>query len=400
MLKTSLLSIRSLSYGFVLSSLIAALHVFGAIRFPVDYSWHADAGERLLHGVGEMSPHFLWHVLIIFIHKVSGSSFMAVSFVSVFLCVFVASLIVYCSFKIESGMSEGIAATLTFVLFFLHPVFFLYPIDKNLYLGYFSQNPFHNPTFILLKSIALLHFILFCKAIKNDDRESRGLAAYLVLGALLALTVIAKPSYFVAFVPSVVLVVVFNVAFPKYSELSPIRVMLIFSTLLPGLVVIIWQFFHFFVESGGRVSIGFGFLDTYSIYSYPWTFPFKLFGSVVFPISLIWLMGRRLARKIDFQISSIMLLTSIFYASFIVELYDEKISGDGNWIWSSQLANFMLFFVCIQYYALEIFSARRAVTRSYQLLVPALVLFLHAVAGAIWWVANIFPNVIDPFGRY
>ena len=239
---------KNLLHSLALSSFIATMYVVAAIRFPFDYPWHASEGERLLSAVdGEMAPHFLWHVLLIFTHKISNSSFLTASFINVFVCVFITSLIVSRNFQKKITTSKWLISVFTLAVFFVHPVPLTYLHDGLLYIGYFTPNIFHNPTLILLKPIALLHFVLFCTVLKDNHKNYSGSTIYIALGLLLALSAIAKPSYIVIFLPSIGLVVLANMIFRQYPAISPIRLMLICGTLLPGLAVLLWQYLYFFV---------------------------------------------------------------------------------------------------------------------------------------------------------
>ena len=157
---------KEILVGAFFAVIVASIFTYAVIEMTEarrsDYWAHARFSRELLSGE-RLLPHFLFQVIVVFIHKLTGLSFIAASYVATFLSVFTAFIIAFTYIKAGISNKLYLLALGVIFLFLSHPIAILAPLDQHLYLGYITANVYHNPTLILLVPIALLHFILTCE---------------------------------------------------------------------------------------------------------------------------------------------------------------------------------------------------------------------------------------------
>jgi hypothetical protein len=349
-----------------------------------DFVEHANVAEKITNG-GIIPPHFLYHMLLISIHKLFNLSFHFATYTITFICVFITYIIAYKI--IENDLNVSNKYLLGFAVFFLlisHPIVLLFPFDQHLYFGYLASNVYHNPTIVLLKPIALVHFILLCKILNGDLVQWSLARKIIVMATLTALSIVAKPSYIISLLPAmgVLLTLRYFLLYPKDTTEFWV---LVLGLLLPSFVILLSQYVYFY-GSNSNNSIVIGLFSVFKINSQLWTLVPKLLASIAFPISLFFIMGKRLVRQLDFQLSSLMFLMALIYSYCLVDWVNGL--PEGNFWWTAQITHFLLLFVCIRAYLDELYRHPTKYLRR-DIYIPAYVGGLQLISGIIWFAANI-----------
>ena len=381
--------------------LVAALYTFAVIMLASqlpnqsDFPQHAVIAEAMLKE-GKILPHFLFHLIIIAIYSLFGISLIYASYVVAFCFVFITFIFAYKSIDDNDITNKNFVILATCFLLLSYPITILFPYDKHLFFGYITaSNVYYNPTILLLKVIALLHFVLLCDLLKGKENRQHLYVNILILGLLTALSLIAKPNYIIALLPAL-----FALFFVKKffgSSVSHWFLIITLGVAVPAFILLLWQYNLFYGSSTNfydhtygiklNNSIRVGFFEYIAAHSEPWAVVLKLPASIAFPISVAIIMGRDLTRKLDFQISALMFAVSLVYTYTLVE---NATAASGNFNWSSQIAHFLLLFVCVKSYVKFILANQLQTKKSVYL--PAYIGGVHFIFGIIWYLASAIPK--------
>ncbi len=380
----------------VFAILIAVLYTYsaeiGMTVIRTDFFLHAKAAENMMSG-GRYPPHFLYQLILIGVHKLLGTSFLNSSLIFTFIIVFFTFIIatkgVFKNSNTFLKNSFWILIAITF-LFLSHPIAFLFPYDKHFYCGYVVSNVYHNPTILLLKFIALLHFTLMCNLLICNQFHRYVNSKIFLLALFTALTIIAKPSYIITLLPAIfVLFLIQNIS-KRWEGYNFFVVIL--GIVIPAMMILLWQY-NFFYGAGSPNSIGFGFLEVYSIKSQAWTLVPKLLASMAFPISVIAVMRLKLINQLEFQLSALMLLFALIYSYVLVDNVN-GVGGSGNFWWSAQITNFIFLFVCIKYYLHFILNIENEYKKDIKLkYIPVYIAVVQFLFGVVWYLINVIPSI-------
>lgn len=372
-------------WATLVASLYTGVVVNNVLSGRSDFVAHANVAMTMANG-GAMPPHFLYQTILILLHKLSGLSFNYATFTTVFILVFMTYTVALKYIGERDNVSSkfvlGIAA---FFLLISHPIALLFPFDHHLYFGYIASNVYHNPTILLLKLIALVHFVLLCKVLEGGLDKWSVLKRASALAALTVASIVAKPNYIIALLPAMVAVLSFRYFFLKTRDTDALQVVA-WGVVAPTLLTLIMQYAYFY-GGDSNSSMGFGFLGVFEINSPPWMVLPKLVGSVAFPISLVFLMGRQMIRKFEVQLSGAMFFVALIYTYCLVDRVNGGSAGAGNFWWSAQIAHFVLSFVCIRFYLGEL-NRQTASERKMSIYIPACIGGLQLISGLIWVTAN------------
>ncbi len=173
-----------------------------------DYPTHIILSTNFTH-MRIPTPHFLFQLLVILASRlryvVPGVDYFVSGFlISLFLYLFLFLALCYCFSVLVFKAPQDRPLDICFVAFSLMiiapiNVFTLY--QQNLYHGYIVPNAYHNPTMVLLKPIALLHFFLSLRLISQKKDH---LLDILILALLTVFSALAKPNYLIVWLPVVV----------------------------------------------------------------------------------------------------------------------------------------------------------------------------------------------------
>jgi len=249
---------------------------------------------------------------------------------------------------------------------------------NRVYLGQISPNVWHNPTSIVCWPLAIVLFFV------ADAFLRSGRVRLLVpLGLLSALSVMAKPNYFLAFAPVFGLFALWRFKFSRTLLLSQL-------VLLPTLLLLAWQLSASFDgEDAMRPERQIAFLPFAAWRIYSDSIVLSLLFSLAFPLSYVVLCRRSLQFRSSLVLAWGVMLSAILWAACFAEVstVDGAVDNHFNFSWGAHLAIFVLFLVT----AMDMLrnpvamqALRRHASAGWQARVPWWLLGAHAVSGIYW----------------
>ena len=195
--------------------------------------------------------------------------------------------------------------------------------DGRIYQRQCGANPWHNPTITFVRPLGLLALYFFIKYL--DSPESEEGRRYLILFSIFsALSVFAKPSFMMAFLPA--LGVYTFLFWMKDLKGNFFIVRHIFVSVLPTIVILILQFLFFQFYNDGNVSPvkfqvgGFSEFTPYEIIKVCIaTFPIPLVGLILY--------GKEIVDSIYSRIGYM----ALAFGAMEMFLFTNGATGDFSW---------------------------------------------------------------------
>jgi hypothetical protein len=357
-----------------LTILVGGPMIRGTVNLTQNYIDHNRFAAIIQSGdLSALRPHFLYHVFIVFLNDLFP--FIDIENVSflISLAAYVASaLAIYTLLRWlvgvpsisetssenspntasqppalrESGprgedrrriLADLFYTALTLALLLTGPI--SYPVFRfgvSALSAFIDFNLSHSPTMTLLRPIALLLFFVVIKVLIEPPQSVRRYAAALV--ALTFLCVTAKPSYGMALMPSLALLV-------AYSFVRPIAInrrLMIGTIIVPTALLLIWQFFFWYGPMRGS-RVAFAPLQLMVEWHVPWTLVIpELLLSCLFPLTVYLLYFSEARRDLAFNLSWLVFLVGTAYMYLLIEVPKQSF---GNFTWSSRIALLILIVV-------------------------------------------------------
>ncbi len=396
---------RSTQSLFVLSILI--LIIFGIViyrQLPVgDYQHHLEWARELAEkGYIFQPPNDLFQKLVVitrtvipfrlfvkidpyFNQVIDARSYDIATWSLMMAALIITGLVVFYRFK-ETLESEGkifnpwSAVGLTLVAMLVGPIF-IFTFPERTYLGYITGNVYHNPTFILLRPLAILIFIFGTRHL-----YARPSWKIILLGAvLMALAVQAKPSFTITFLPAIAIFALINI-----NKIRALNWWYIIGALaIPAGVILAEQFFITYLgpQSDSIVFAPFEAILQY-VPNIGSVFLFILL-SITFPLAATIVFWQKFRQNDVIVMAWLNFGVALSYALLLSEVVQKHAL---NFWWGAMVALFILFVETIgQSVKLGMFDFRNrdrlAVNISLTLL-----LGIHLVCGIIYYLDHIlFP---------
>jgi hypothetical protein len=258
------------------------------------------------------------------------------------------ALILYAQLKSmvgsQSWISISVCVLMALSLMIAAPIALYVNDDHQFYFGYIGINVWHNPTVLAAKPWGVIIFILIAATLINPaDMPSAArrtirtnwLRIAMPTAVVVIIGTLAKPSFLIALIPAVISMA----AYRQISRQSKVPWnLLLFSLLLPAAVVLLWQARVYGQLTGGSHA-KFAPLATLSSMSNHLGMKFLL--SILFPVVgylLSFSAGRPRPRL------NLAWLTFICGAMLTYLVTESRRTSHGNFLWSAQLALFVLFF--------------------------------------------------------
>ena len=251
-----------------------------------------------------------------------------------------------------SGLSLIGAAVFTWLLSISSAIFVPWFNDKP-YVGQGSPNPWHNPTTIMVRPIALLIFILVmgeCVRVQRGGfRKGQGLRIWkgFLLAFLLLLSNISKPSFVQIFYPAIFLLMFLWLFVYRFRNF-PLGMQLLLCC-VPSVALMALQFISAFYGSTNEDSAGVVFAPFKVAGIYTRNIAFSTFLVLAFPLFVgLCSIVRRTFDWTD-AFAWIMLLVGMGEKFLLAEGGSRMTHGNFNWGYI--LAVYLLWFVSIRDYA-------------------------------------------------
>lgn len=184
--------------------------------------------------------------------------------------------------------SEWLVAGCTLAVF-LVSMLMLQPWVNTLYLGIFTPNPWHNPTYVFGRFFSILAFCQFVRLLGPDERPTtRGVAA---LAAFTALSVWGKPSFLIGFLPAALAVLGWG-AWRRWFTLRPALGLAL--ALVPAVCVLLWIDHKVFASGAATGKVGFAPGRGWGLYTPSFTLSLSM--GMLFPLYVLVVRLRHLSR--------------------------------------------------------------------------------------------------------
>lgn len=389
-----------------------------------DYTTHNRLAEQAINEPSEFfrnTPHFLYHVSVALMFKIiPNADINQAAAWTMTLCYIAMLWLIYWQLREQTELPPTItvliiAGILTLSLSIIMPVNFFTP--ENLYFGYLVPHVYHNPTMIIMKPFSILLFFMALLLFFNNKVLSR--LWILPFALVTGLSLVAKPSFIIAFVPTLGLITFFLMlrrikdvpailrqpmmiirafTFKNSEESEELPIMLrptyinwsvlIIGIVLPTFLVLYYQTLTW-TSSGG---IG---IDPFRVL-FEWTLHYednadkqlfyKFIMSSAFPLLVYILHIGKTWRNFMLNTAWLFFFVSAFYMYFIV---DYTVIAAGDFTWSAQIATLILFvtstiFILKEYDKLLIGESISPL--QWLILIACIVVFaLHIVGGIHWY---------------
>ena len=318
--------------------LIAYASVVSQMAGKADYPSHIEFARQLAE-TGTLQPHFGYHALVIMVHALTPADWMAAAGIVTLGGVAVCAIVVAWWLREALSTSAPVllvaSALVPAAVLVLQPVL---PLDPSQYdaslSGYFPPNQWHSPTTLFSKPFALLLLGLGPMVVWPAHGTRAGRTRILASAALVVMSGLVKPNFIMAFLPALSALAVLHRRHTNWRWLC-------LSFALPAIAVLAWQYDVAYSRNTEGASVmlapllAIGFHSPTDVVTLGWC----LAASVLFPLAaVVCFPSVRADRRVQ-----IGWVTFFIGAAFGYLLAEGGRPGHGNFLWSGQLAAFVLF---------------------------------------------------------
>ncbi len=233
-----------------------------------------------------------------------------------------------------------------------------------IFFGQSSPNIWHNVTLWAVKPFALLTILFLLKAIDSKNNNLYGLTAIFLI-----LSIFAKPSFVIIFMPSLF---IYMLMVKLYRDKNFLTFFILLS--IVSIAILGYQYLHTFTTSDSHIV--FDFLGVWSLSSQ--NIPMSIILGLAFPL-FFTLSERKILNDKYILISWIQIVVSLILYTCLAQ--SGKYYGHGNFGWSYAIAMSLLYlFSIVKFF--EIYSEMTKIKR-YLLL---LLLVLQVMIGLYFFM--------------
>lgn len=331
-----------LAFAALACSLVAlAAHQFGPYleRGDIDHGVHLRLVQALAAG-GPLLPHFAYHLLVALAAGLSTDlDDLRHAAQAVLALLVLAKLALSLGFarallaRVGSRLAPAVALLLALALFFVAPLPNWWR-PQDIYLGQLSPTVWHNPTVIAALPLAVASFWAFLLPPLRRARDEG------VAGLLLGFSVLAKPNFALAFLPTAALLrLLGNGRGRLVNRMTALAILSAAPVLVLG-----WQY-HQAIATGLAVP-GEGVLTVQPLEVWQGFSPHPLASALVslaFPLAVAAVAGRR--ARLGGALAAAWLLALVAVAQFALLAEPGPRLDDGNYYWGVVPAVYLLFLV-------------------------------------------------------
>ncbi len=337
-----------------------------------DFQKHAEMAARTADSGRFESPHVLYQAVVIAVAALRPRPRWLDTGIHVALGAQVALALLLAvalerAWPAKTRAAPAIAAGLALCLMTAGPLTFATWPERNLYDGYVAVNAHHNPTLLLLRPLALAHWLLLACALTT--RRLAG-GAVLILAGLGVASVLAKPSYALALLPALAMLAAWWWARRQPVDLRALGLGAVF----PLVLALGAQFLLAYDRE--RSAIVWAPLRVME--AFPGS-PARLLSSLLYPavVTAVYLGAARRSRALILA-----WLTFAFGAGYAYLLAETgPRASHANLLWSAQIGVFLLFVTA----TLLVLEQAAPAGRSWRRLSCCAAAFLpHLVSGAFF----------------
>ena len=209
----------------------------------------------------------------------------------------------------------GSVFAIFFVSMVFPPVGMYLPGIKNIYVGVFSPNPFHNATYNATRPFAIVAFFLFGRILAEYESKMNW-KDQLLFALFLFLTTITKPSFTFILVPTAGFIMLYRIFKMKFINFLPsVKLGCCF---IPTFIPLLYQYMGVFTASGEEeAGIGFGLAGAWKLHCN--NIPLAIGLALGFPILVLMLNYKTLKTDKWYRFSWQMMLVSLIEVLFLYE---------------------------------------------------------------------------------
>ena len=318
--------------------LIAFTAVVERMLSVLDFEAHIEYARQLAE-TGAMLPHFGYHTMVIVVQALTPADWVAAA--GIVTLGGVAACAVVVAWWLRGALSSSASALLVAAalvpaaLCVLQPVLPLDPTRYDAWLfGYFPPNQWHSPTTLFSKPFALLLLGLGPAVVWSARGARAGWPRMLTSAALVVMSTLVKPNFIMAFLPALGVLAVLHWRRTDWYWLG-------LGFALPAVAVLAWQYYVAFAlnAEGAGVRLAPLYVIGFSAPTDFVTLALRLVASVLFPLAAVACFPSVLAdRRVQIGWA-----TFLVGAAFGYLLAEGDNASSGNFLWSGQLAAFVLF---------------------------------------------------------
>ncbi len=356
---------------FFLSNLFLVSHQLSLKGYPGDFGAAFFVVEKVFNGEVYV-PHPLWYLSVHYMKYITLDGKCAAALITSLYDI----LFIYIAHNIylyfNKNKSDIKILLYLFIIFVIGPAYL--PIfTKSILLGVGSPNLWHNATLLTVKPFALLtvFFTILC-----IEKKSR--AYYIFAIVTLAISIFAKPSFVIAFLPALF---IFMIVKKEYSKSN---IIFFISISVIAVLILSYQFLNTYSENSGS-SIIITFLTVW--HKFTSNVLISIILALLFPIIYTILNFKNVYNNNYIIFSWILVIVSIIYAAVFAESGERMYHG--NFFWSYMISLSIIYiFVIADYLTLkDIFS-------KYKKIVLNIVLIWQVLIGIycyIWVMHGLDP---------
>jgi len=278
----------------------------------------------------EILSYPLWHLSTLYLAKLFHISipYGAVLSSAFFVTLWYTVIFFYTQHTLKN-FSANIHIAIAWIVFLIGPLCIPW-YQHIIFWGQGSPNIWHNVTLWTVKPFALLSVWLSLEGLNKNDHK-----LLLWGGIFLFVSIVAKPSFIIVFLPALTL-------FASVKSLFKNRQFLIFFTLISigSILLLIYQYIQTFTQDEGRIIID--YLGVWSLSS-P-NIPISIILALAFPLAFT-LLQLDILKDDYILIGWIMVFISIFYYATFAQ--SGRFYSHGNFGWSYMIAMSLLYLFSI-----------------------------------------------------
>ena len=319
--------------------LIASVAVVLRMLVPgTDFPHHIRYAQQLAES-GAIQPHFGYHAVVIVVQALTPADWVAAAGIVTLGGVAACAAVV--AWWLRGALSTSVpallvcAALVPAAVCVLQPILPFDPTRYDLILaGYFPPNQWHSPTTLFSKPFALLLLGLGPAVVWSTRGARAGRTRILTSASLVVTSVLVKPNFILAFLPALGALAVLHWRRTDWRWFG-------LSFAIPAVAVLGWQYYVVYPLNPDGAGVVLAPLQAIGVHSSTdlVTLGWRLIASVLFPLTAVACFPSvRADRRVQIGWATVFIGAAIGYL-----LAESQRPGAGNFLWSGQLAVFVLF---------------------------------------------------------
>lgn len=252
------------------------------------------------------------------------------------------------------------------------------------YIGYQNANMWHNSTYLCMKPLALISLILYLRIYRSGKRDIKQL---IVFSGVLAISAGIKPSFITVFAPVMALELLYDL----FKGNKFIKVFAFGCTVIPSLLVILWQSMVLFGnDTGNGYSV-----SPFAALSQRGDHPkVTLILSVLFPL-FVFVSHINDFYKDRLYTGSLLVWLFGFLEVFLFTETGTR-GGDGNFMWGYSVSLFIVFLTSAVKVYKDFISKRyicnNKIVGNISFVILGIIALWHTISG-VWYFALLLSGV-------